>query len=90
MADRQEICTWIRELIEEGGVDDSYAEKVLEAADLLERDGAVLEALDAIDWPTVPASIAGTDQAKPWIEGRDAAARAFYAALQQADSGEGE
>lgn len=48
------------------------------------REGTVMETIepchaalvDSVGWPTVPSHIAGTDGAKPWIEGRDAAIRA--------------
>ncbi len=38
---------------------------------------------EEITWPTVPDEIAGTDAAKPWIEGRDAAVAAFSRALNE-------
>lgn len=35
------------------------------------------------DWPTVPNEIAGTEGSTRWIEGRDAAVRAFIRALNE-------
>lgn len=38
---------------------------------------------DYVTWPKVPDDIAGTDQAKHWIEGRDAAISAVMRAINE-------
>lgn len=38
---------------------------------------------DYVTWPEVPQGVAGTDQAKPWIEGRDAAIAAVMRGVNE-------